>query len=160
MMTSKEQPDSSVGLSETANDWFRQFIKHLEIYLAETGQALRQDSEPTEFCLAALRAVKLTLGDSGINEDEMVTLLGRIAIEQTERGKQPAWTAELNRRRFELIDGDIQGKLSPSEQIELAGLTHLMREYADAERNLPFEGARRLHRHLTQLQSTATDAEP
>ncbi|MCA9206277.1 MAG: hypothetical protein KDA59_24660, partial [Planctomycetales bacterium] len=158
--TNKKQPDSNAGLSEAANDWFRQFVKHLEIYLAETGQALRQDSDPADFCLAALRAVKLTLDDSGIGSDEIVDLLGRIAIEQTERGEQPVWNAELNRRRFELIDVDIQGKLTPAEQVELAGLTHLMREHADADYNVPLEGARRLHRHLTQLQSTGTDEEP
>ncbi len=55
----------------------------------------------------------------------------------------------MNKRRFELIDGDIQGTLSRAEQIELAGLTQLMREHVDSEVNLPLEGARKLHRLLS-----------
>ena len=159
-MTVKKQPESSAGeLCESANDWFRQFLKHLEIFMAETGQALRPDSESAEFCLAAMRAVKLTLRDSGVDEDEMVNLFGRIVIEEKSAGKEAVWNAELNKRRFELIDGDIQGTLSRSEKIELAGLTHLMREHVDSEVNLPFEGARKLHRHLAELESDSTGAE-
>ncbi len=159
-MTVKKRPEASAGeLCESANDWFRQFLQHLEIYMAETGQALRPDSESTEFCLAALRAVKLTLRDSGVNEDEILNLFGRIVIEEESAGNEPAWNAELNRRRFELIDGDIQGTLSRAEQIELAGLTHLMREHLDSEVNLPFEGARKLHRHLAGLETDSTDAQ-
>lgn len=157
-MTVKKQPEASAGeLCESANDWFRQFLKHLEIFMAETGQALRPDSESADFCLVALRAVKLTLRDSGADEDEIVNLFGRIVIEEKSGGKELAWNAELNKRRFELIDGDIQGTLSPAEQVELAGLTHLMREHVDSEVNLPFEGARELHRRLAELESNSTD---
>lgn len=159
-MTVKKQPEASAGeLDESANAWFRQFLKHLEIYMAETGQALRPDSESAEFCLAAIRAVRLTLRDSGVGEDEIVELFGRLVIEEKGEGKEPVWNAELNHRRFELIDGDIQGTLSPAERIELAGLTHLMREHVDSEVNLPFAGARKLHRHLAKLESDLTDAE-
>jgi hypothetical protein len=159
-MTVKKQPEASGGeLCESANDWFRQFLKHLEIFMTETGQALRPDSESAEFFLAAMRAVKLTLEDSGADEDEIVNIFGRIVIEKKSGGKEPEWNAELNKRRFELIDGDIQGTLSRAEQIELAGLTHLLREHVDSEVNLPFEGARKLHRHLAELESDSTDAE-
>lgn len=159
-MAVKKQPEvSDGGLCESANDWFREFLKHLEIYMAETGQALRPDSETAELCLAAVRAVKLTLRDSGVGEDEIVNLFGRIMIEEKSGGKEPVWNAELNKRRFELIDGDIQGRLSRAEQIELAGLTHLMREHVDSEVNLPFEGATKLHRPLAELESDSTDAE-
>ncbi len=159
-MTVKKQPEASRGeLCESANDWFRQFLKHLEFFMTETGQDLRPDSESADFCLAAMRAVKLTLEDSGVDEDEIVNIFGRIVIEEKSRGKEPEWNAELNKRRFELIDGDIQGTLSQAEQIELAGLTHLLREHADSPVNLPFEGARKLHRHLAELESGSTDAE-
>ena len=159
-MAVKKQPEAIVGeLCESANDWFRQFLKHLEIHMAETGQAVRPDSESAEFCLAAMRAVKLTLRDAGVDEDEIVNLFGRIVIEEKSAGKELVWNTELNKRRFKLIDGDIQGTLSPAEQIELAGLTHLMREHVDSEVNLPFEGARKLHRHLAELESDSTDAE-
>lgn len=158
-MTVRKQPEATAGeLCESANDWFRQFLKHLEIHMAVTGQALRPDSEPAEFCLAAMRAVMETLRDSGVDEDEIVSLVGRIVIEEKNRGEQPVWNAELNQRRFELIDSDIQGTLSGAEQIELAGLSHLMREHADSEVSLPFEGARNLHRRLAKLDSDSTDA--
>lgn len=158
-MTVEKRPEARAGeLCESANDWFRQFLEHLEIYMAETGQALRSDSESAEYYLAAMRAVKLTLRDSGVEEDEIVNLFGRIVIEEKSSGENPLWNAELNKRRFELIDGDIQGTLSRAEQIELAGLTHLMREHVDSEVNLPFEGARKLHRHLSELESDSLDA--
>ncbi len=80
-------------------------------------------------------------------------LFGRVALKDVNIPERVEWTAELNMRRFELIDGDIQGTLSNDEQIELAGLTQLLREHVDSEVNLPFEGAKKLHRHLTELDS-------
>ncbi|MFO1041160.1 MAG: hypothetical protein U0941_05195 [Planctomycetaceae bacterium] len=159
-MTVKKQPESSVReLYESANDWFRQFLKRLEINMADTGQALRSDSDLAEFRLAAMRAVKLTLRDSGALQDEILNLFGRVAIEKMGTADDLLWTSELNKRRFELIDGDIQGTLSQVEQIELAGLTQLMREHVDSEVNLPFEGARQLHRYLVNLDPHSTESE-
>jgi len=159
-MTVKKQPESSAGeLCESANDWFRQFLKLLEINMAETGQALRSDSDSAELRLAAMRAVKLTLRDSGVDDEEIVNLFGQIAIEEKGVADEPVWNTELNKRRFELIDCDIQGTLSRAEQIKLAGLTHLMRKHVDSEVNLPFEGARKLHRRLAELESDSTDSE-
>lgn len=158
-MAVKKQPDSGAGeISEAAIDWFQQFLKHLEIFMAETGQNVPADSGPEELNLAAMRAVKLTLLDSGIDQDEIVSLFGRIAIEETSVPSKLQWNAKLNKRRFELIDGDIQGTLSRAEQLELAGLTHLMRQHVDSESNLPFEGARKLHRYLSGLDSKSTDS--
>lgn len=160
-MIVKKQPESSAGeLCEAAVDWFRQFLKLVEIHMAETGQGLHPDSSSAELCLAAVRAVKLTLHDSGVHDDEITNLFGRVAIDEKVLADAPVWNAERNKRRFELIDGDIQGTLSRAEQIELAGLTHLMREHVDSEVNLPFEGARKLHRHLAELESKSTDSEP
>lgn len=159
-MNVKRQPESSAQeLYESANDWFRQFLKHVEIFMAATGQALRPDSDAAELRLAALRAVKLTLLDSGADEDEILDLFGRIAIEKRGLANAPVWTTELNKRRFELIDGDIQGTLTQIEQIELAGLTHLMREHVDSDVNIPFAGARQLHQYLVNLESDSTDSE-
>lgn len=159
-MAIKKQPESDAGeISEAVNDWFRQFLKHLEIFMVETGQGLPADSEPADHCLAAMRAVKLTLLDSGMDDEGVRNLLGRIAVEETNTGTQLEWNAELNKRRFELIDGDIQGTLNPAEQSELAGLTHLMREHVDSEDNLPFEGAKKLHRRLTEMDSESADSE-
>lgn len=80
-MVVKKQPDSGTGgLSEAANDWFRQFLKHLELYLVATGQRLTADSEPADYRLAAMQAVRLTLLDSGMNDAELRDLFGRVAL--------------------------------------------------------------------------------
>lgn len=80
-MAVKKQPDSGAGeLTEAANDWFRQFLKHLEIHLVATGQHLSAVSEPSDYRLAAMQAVRLTLLDSGINDEELRTLFGRVAF--------------------------------------------------------------------------------
>ena len=97
-------------LSEGANDWFRQFLKHLEISLSETGQGLPPDADRADYGLAAMQAVKLTLLDSGLDNDQILGLFGRVSLEHDDDAKTPEWTAELNKRRFELIDGDIQGE--------------------------------------------------
>lgn len=155
----KKQPDPEAGkIPEVVDDWFRQFIKHLELYLVETGQELSPDATSTDCGLAALRAVRLTLHDSGLEDDQVVSLLGRVALEESSANEELEWNAELNRRRFELIDGDIHGTLSHAEQLELAGLTQLMREHVDSEANLPLEGARKLHRLLTDPDSGSTDS--
>jgi hypothetical protein len=159
-MAVKKQPESGAGeLSEAANDWFRQFLKLLELFIVETGQGLPLDANTTDCRLAAMRAVKLTLLDSGIDDDEIINLFGRVALEDTNAPTKLEWNAELNKRRFELVDGDIQGTLSRAEQIELAGLTQLMREQVDSEVNLPLEGARKLHRLLSGFDSESTDSD-
>jgi len=159
-MAVKKQPESGAGeLSETANDWFRQFVKLLELFIVETGQGLPPDAKATDYRLAAMRAVKLTLVDSGIDDDEIVNLFGRVALGDRNTPTKLEWNTELNKRRFELIDGNIQGTLSRAEQIELAGLTQLMREQVDSEVNLPLEGARKLHRHLSGFDSESTDSD-
>lgn len=158
-MAVKKQPESDAReLSEAANDWFRQFLKHLELFMVETGQGLPPDAETAACRLAAMRAVKLTLLDSGMSGEEILNLFGRVALEDTNAPAKLGWNAELNKRRFELIDGDIQGTLSRAEQIELAGLTQLMREHVDSEVNLPLDGARKLHRLLSDFDTGSTES--
>jgi len=158
-MAVKKQPDSGAGeLTESANDFFRQFIKHLEIYMVDTGQSLGPDSDSAEHRLAAMRAVKLTLIDSGMNQEELRNLFGLLAFEDASTSQPPQWDSELNKRRFELIDGEIQGTLSPVEQFELECLTQRMRDHVDSEANLPLSGARKLHRLLTDMDSESADS--
>lgn len=158
-MAVKKQPESDVGgLHDALNDWFRQFLKHLEVYMFEAGQELPSDAQSMDLCLAAMQAAKWTLLDSGLNQEQILNLFGRIALEDLSVVEKLEWNAELNKRRFELIDGDIQGMLSPVEQLELAGLTQLMREHVDSEVNLPLEGAKRLHRLLTDFDPDSTDS--
>jgi len=158
-MPVKKQPDSNASeLHEGANDWFRQFLKHLELFTVETGRRLRSNSDSADYQLAAMRAVKRTLLDAGMDNEGLQNLFGRVAIEGVGASQSIQWNPELNKRRFELIDGDIQRILTPAEQIELAGLTQLMREHVDSEKNLPFEGARKLHRLLTDKDSESADS--
>lgn len=156
-MAVKKQPDpESATVSEGANDWFRQFLKHLELSWSEIGQAIPSDATPADYGLAALQAVKITLLDSGLNKEQVIGLFGQVAFEQAIFSRRPEWTAELNMRRFELIDGDIQGTLTSEERLELASLTQHMREHVDSEFNLPIKGAQKLHRYLTELGSDET----
>lgn len=156
-MVVKKQPDSNAEtVPEGANDWFRQFLKHLEISMAETGQGLPSNAKTSEFSLAAMRAVKMTLSDSGLDDEQIIGLFAHAAFESADSSRTVKWTAELNKRRFELVDGDIQGILTLEERLELASLTQLMREHVDSEINLPFKGAKKLHQYLTDLGSEAT----
>ncbi|QDV67406.1 hypothetical protein Poly24_11010 [Rosistilla carotiformis] len=160
-MAVKKQPDPpGETLQEGANDWFRIFLKHLEINFVETGGALSADSTSTDYSIAAVQAVKLTLLDSGLNDEQILSIFGRAALESLKIPEKSRWTTELNKRRFELIDADIQGTLSHSEQLELAGLTQLMRQHIDSEMNLPLAGAKKLHRYLTELDSERSESEP
>ena len=122
-MAVEKQPDDSDTLPDSANDWFRQFLKHLEMHMVDTGQGLAENAKPSEYGLATMRAIKLTLLDSGLDDDQILALFGRVALEPA------AWTE----------------------------LTHLMREHVSSD--LPLEGAKKLHRRLTDLDSDSTDSQ-
>lgn len=48
-MAVKKQPDSGASeLPEAAHDWFRQFLKHLELFMVETSQSLGPDSDSAD----------------------------------------------------------------------------------------------------------------
>jgi hypothetical protein len=134
------------------DDWVRQFIRHLEIHVLDASRDLAPDVNDSELQAAAARAVITTFLDSGMDLEAALELLGRAAIESRSPGV--AWTDVMNRRRFALIDKEIQGTLTPAEGVELAGLTRVMREEVESETNLPMEGARALHRKLLQLEPT------
>ncbi len=88
-----------------------------------------------DFSRAAIQAVKLTLLDSGADNEQVQNLFGRVALGEDFLFPEPReWNAELNKRRFELIDMDIQRTLSHAEQLELGVLTQLMRDYVDSYR--------------------------
>lgn len=157
-MAAKKQPESETRqIPEAANGWFGLFLKHVEIFMVETGQGFASEADEKVFHLAAVRAVKLALLESGLPSEEILALFGRVALEENQMPSDLKWTDELNKRRFELIDGDIQGKLDAAEQAELAGLTQLLREQVDSEVNLPLEGARKLHRLLSESTTESTE---
>ena len=62
------------------------------------------------------------------------------------------WSDELNERRIELIDKDIQGNITTEERVELAELQRKAVAYRDLIAPLPIEGARRLQQHLVEMK--------
>ena len=62
------------------------------------------------------------------------------------------WSDELNERRIELIDKDIQGNITKEESAELAGLQCKAIAFRDRVAPLPIEGARRLHQQLLEMK--------
>ncbi len=102
-MTLKQQPDSDTGnLNEGVNGWFRTFVQHLEIFMVQTGSNLGSDSDSAALQLAAMRAVRLSMLESGMDEEGLRSLFGRVAMESTRTDSQQ-WNPELNARRFSLF---------------------------------------------------------
>lgn len=142
MTTKSHEPDRSVpresiSISSDTDLWIRQYIKLVELHLLEASRDLPPEPGVSESQEAAARAVFKTFLDSGLDLNAVVELLGRVAVEEHSRGA--GWTDELNQRRFDLIDKEIQGTLTPGESLELAGLTRIMRDHVDTEANLPLE---------------------
>jgi hypothetical protein len=95
-MAVKKQPDPGTReISESVNDWFRQFLKQLELHLVETGQRLSSDTGPSDYHLAAMQAVRLTLLDSGMNDGGFRDLLEEVAM--------------ANQQRIAITDKDARG---------------------------------------------------
>jgi hypothetical protein len=152
-MVVKKQPEPGAAeIAENAADWFRQFLKVLEGAATTYSQDLPPHATFPDYTLAALRAVKFTLLDAGIGADAIVEAFAQVALENVNPTSNGMWNSTLNRRRFQLIDRDIQGVLTQAEKLELIRLTQRMREYTDSEANLPTEGARELHRRLSEFQ--------
>jgi hypothetical protein len=70
------------------------------------------------------------------------------------------WNETKNARRCELIDKDIQGKLSLEEQQELDSLTQQFRAYRHRVAPLPLEGARKLHQQLLEKKQQQERTSP
>jgi hypothetical protein len=144
-----ESVSGGESISEHASEWIRLFIKHFELNLLDNSRSLPSDASDLDYRVAAIRAMFETILDSGMDRELFAASVGRILIEK--RPSSVAWNSELNQRRFELIDKEIQGTLAPAERVELAGLTDIMLEQLDSEANLPMEGAKALHRKLLGL---------
>ena len=153
-MDGKRPPETELEsrratISEHANDWIRKFVQQLELNFVDTSLSLAPDAGVLEYQLTTIRAVFHTLLDSGMEGESFVEAVGRVLIEK--RPGSIEWNSELNQRRFELIDKEIEETLVPAERVELAGLTAIMREQLESEANLPMEGAKALHRKLLEL---------
>jgi hypothetical protein len=153
MASTKPHKSESVShgdsISERASDWIRLCIKHFELNLLDTSRSLPPNASDLDYRIAAIRAMFETLLDSGMDAELFAETVGRILIE--ERPGSIQWNSQLNQRRFELIDKEIQETLAPAERVELAGLTRIMREQLESEANLPMEGAKALHRKLLEM---------
>jgi hypothetical protein len=144
-----ESVPGGTSIAEHSSEWIRLFIKHFELNLLDMSRSLPPDASDIDHWIAAIRAMRETVLDSGMDSELFAETVGRILIEN--RPGAAAWNSQLNQRRFDLIDKDIQETLSPAERVELAGLTAIMREQVDSEVNLPMEGAKALHRKLLDL---------
>lgn len=147
-------------ISAQADDWIRQFIRHLESNCIDMSRHLSGNAKDAacqsrelfeELQRATVRAVVATIVDSGIDLETALEELAHAALKQ--RSPLSGWNDAMNARRFVLIDKEIQGTISLDESVELAGLTRIMREHVESERNLPLEGARALHEKLLKLES-------
>lgn len=147
-----EQSASPGAISAETDFWIRQFTKLFELHVLDASRDLPPDAGVPESQMATARAIVATFLDSGMDLELVMELVGRVAVESRSAGA--SWSDALNQRRFALIDKEIQGSLTPAENVELAGLTRIMRDHLDSEANLPMEGARALHRRLLQLEST------
>ena len=109
------------------------------------------DENPTYCRLPneTINAAVNKLIDSPEMQELMHQAIGEIWVES--QLKQTEWNAELNQRRFEMIDKELQETISPEESAELAGLTQLMRNQIDTEENLPLKGAKELHSKLLEM---------
>jgi hypothetical protein len=150
-----ESRKSRDAISDVADKWIRQFVKHFELNLVDASRGLPPDASISQSQAATARAILATYLDSGMEFESAVELFGRVAGEgPSVKGRSVGvpWSDALNQRRFELIDKEIQGSLTPAESIELASLTNSMREHVESEMNLPMKGARDLHRKLLHLR--------
>jgi hypothetical protein len=147
-----KQPASPGAISVETDLWIRLFARQFELHILDASRDLPPDASVSESQMATARAIVATFLESGMHLESVMELLGRVAVESRPGGA--SWSDALNQRRFALIDKEIQGSLSPAENVELAGLTRIMRDHVDSEANLPLEGARALHRKLLQLEST------
>lgn len=158
MGTTRRPRDLAGDISVDAFDWFRRFLVELNGYVLVEGQKLGADADLTSYRRAAIRAVIVTLRDSGADMETIRAELANALFDCGAPTTQPEWTAEMNQRRFELIDGEIQGRLSPTEQLELESLTQAMRRQVDNENVMPFSGAQALHRRLLGQTPASTDS--
>jgi len=85
-VATRKPPDSKSReshrtISATADDWIRQFVKHLELNFVNTGHDLPPDAGKSQLQDAAARAAVATLIDSGLEFQSVLELLGQVAVE-------------------------------------------------------------------------------
>ena len=141
-------PRETRSLPSVAQDWGEQFVKHLEIWYADSICRSDAETDWRGYRQAMVSAFVATMRDAGADPKEIAQLLAKSIGELSSPRPPGRWTEKESARRLELIDKQIQQSLSVDEMIELARLTSLLRASCDTEENVPLEGAKRLHRQL------------
>lgn len=158
MGTTKQLRDQSGHIPEGTYDWFRHFLFELNRELLVEGEKLGENAESVSYWRSAIRAVVSTLMESGADVETLRAEFASVLFSGAATTVRPEWTAEMNQRRFDLIDREIQGPLNPVEQLELEALTQALRCHVDNENVMPFSGARALHHRLLGQEPTSTDS--
>ena len=136
------------ALSSDAEDWGRQFMKHLELEYAVSAIGLPANAAQATFRQAMLVAILEVLHDSGASHDDIAQMVAAKLSKSTLGNSGASWTDDENTRRLQLIDKWIGRTITDEESVELHRLTDQLRTYCDNEINVPLEGARELHRQL------------
>jgi hypothetical protein len=136
-------------------EWLQVFAKTFEIHFVDESPSLPSNPAFRDYWLVAIRALLVTFldSDSSLDEDAFAELVGRVLAEKHPGSDR--WTPRLNRRRFGLIDKQIQGTLTNVERVELATLTRMMREQLESDTSRSMDGVRALHRNL--MEQTGED---
>ncbi|OYP29971.1 hypothetical protein [Rhodopirellula sp. MGV] len=96
-MALKKQPDSDkLAIDENADSWFRQFLSCLEAHLVETGRGLNADSNQLEYGIAAMRAVAMTLHESGLGDEHVRLVVENVLSLTLQKPGSTEWTETLN----------------------------------------------------------------
>lgn len=153
-MASKKLPDiesasESRNVTSEVEFWLQQFQKHFAIAFYDRCQSLPDTPGHDEIQRVTSEALVETLLDSGTSPESLIDAVGQVQLERTLEAA--TWTEEMNQRRVELIDRDLQQSATLDEQVELAKLTATMRAAIDTESNLPLLGAKRLHEKLLKM---------
>ena len=113
----------------------------------ETSASAVKQTNATENLTAHLLAD--VRGNGGPNPET------KLEVDQTASVVGPNdgdWSDERNERRIELIDKDIQGRITTGERAELAELQRKAVAFRDRVAPLPIDGARRLHQQLLDMK--------
>ena len=88
-------------------------------------------------------------------DDRRVYLVVRPSRDRTATGP---WTEEKSRKRFELIDRELDGTISPGDSVELVELDEELDEFVNRIAPLPMEHARAIQTKLLEAVRLAETA--
>lgn len=149
----KKKPTAGPMVSSELSDLASRFAVELEMNFVSTVSAPTSEDLMDAFRTAMMSSFIVTMQESGASSAEVAVLMKEALDRILVPGDDP-WDDAKNDRRIELIDLSIQQGLTPDESFELNQLTEQMRRHVDTEAAIPMEGARKLHKHLLDLEKT------